>query len=232
MSDIQEALARAHREAAAVLGEVSVALARRRLPSHAALSEWAHRLERAAGEECRVMRMPPEKCDSRLAGETVRYHTELVLRRQTVAEHSWQCARVLLAIWPEAPRHVIVETLFHDTGEWGSADVPSPAKRTFPALAEAVDVAEAASRLSMALPWGLPPRATFTFEEEAVLHFVDLVEAWEFLLIEQSMGNRHARVLVERCDLEIKQMLLDLPPVVFNLARSYVERRRQTEAAR
>ncbi len=69
------------------------------------------------------------KSDPRQAGLVRRYHTWAVTRDQTVAEHSWQVARVLLAIWPDVPRHLIIHCLTHDLGERAGGDLPYPVKR-------------------------------------------------------------------------------------------------------
>ena len=97
------------------------------------------------------MKIPPEKLDPRMAGEIARYHTELTLRPQSVASHSWNVARILLAVWPETPRHLLVEALMHDVGEVFAGDSPSPAKWAHPPLKLAVDEVEDTTRLAMVL---------------------------------------------------------------------------------
>lgn len=181
------------------------------------------------------MRIPPEKLDPRLAGEVVRYHTELTLRPQTVAAHCWNVIRLLLVVWPDAPRHLIVEALFHDVGEGFAGDSPSPAKTASPALRGAVAECEGEARLGMAIPWGVPAHAPLSAHEENVLRLVDLLDAWEHCVWEVSSGNRFADVMVRRCDSRLRGWLSEAgwtPDGVAERARAYMARRAAVEAER
>lgn len=182
------------------------------------------------------MKIPPEKLDPRMAGEVARYHTEVTLRPQSVASHSWNVARILLAVWPETPRHLLVEALMHDVGEVFAGDSPSPAKWAHPPLKLAVDEVEDTTRLAMVLGWGVPPHSCLTLFEDAVLKLVDLMEAWEYCLCEVSCGNRHARVLVSRCEETLREATTGLPnPDEYNVGRratAYMKRRLVEEERR
>lgn len=59
------------------------------------------------------------RTDPRLAGEVSRYHTWPHLRQQSVAEHSWQVMRIMLAIYPMVPRVLLIHCMAHDAGEIG-----------------------------------------------------------------------------------------------------------------
>ncbi len=135
---------------------------------------------------------PDCSTDPRLAGAVRRFHTWPVLHQQTVAEHSWNVARILLVIWSEAPRHVVVEALFHDTGEVAIGDVPSYAKWRIPDLKRLMDDAEDHARQAMVLPWGLPGPQRLTYLEARILKLADVTELWETFLQEQAMGNQLA----------------------------------------
>jgi hypothetical protein len=127
--------------------------------------------------------------DPTLAGQVARWHAAPTLRSQSVAEHSWQVARVLLAIWPEAPASLLRETLFHDVGEIGTGDVPSHAKSD-EILRIRLSSLEKTARLHMVLPWGVPPPKLLNPFEAFWLGVAHEIADWEFLVQEVLMGNR------------------------------------------
>jgi 5'-deoxynucleotidase YfbR-like HD superfamily hydrolase len=181
------------------------------------------------------MKIPPEKLDPRGAGAVRRYHNEVTVQTQTDADHAWNCARILLAIWPDAPRHLLVEALFHDIGEGFTGDTPSPAKWAHPPLAAALGEVEAAARLAMVLPWGVPPRApNLTTEEAAVLNLVDILDAWEFCLYERALGSRFAEAMLARCETAISDRMgaISAEHDATPGADRYIRRRRAEEVSR
>src|SRR5947208_2732904 len=90
--------------------------------------------------------------DPRRAGRVLRYHTWPHIRPQTVAEHGWQVARILLAWWPSASQELVNHCLFHDVGEVAAGDVPFPAKRDDEALRRTHDSTEMDAYLKMTIP--------------------------------------------------------------------------------
>lgn len=59
-------------------------------------------------------------------GNVVRYHTEgHALPRQTVAEHSWRMMSILLHLWPDASREMILAAHSHDIPEGVRGDPPA-----------------------------------------------------------------------------------------------------------
>jgi 5'-deoxynucleotidase YfbR-like HD superfamily hydrolase len=173
------------------------------------------------------MRWTAAELDPRRAGDVVRYHIERTIQTQTVASHSWNAARILLAIWPDAPRTLLVEVLMHDVGEGVVGDVPSPSKRAHPDLREVLDKAEDGARLSMALPWAVTPRQRLSDIDEAALSAVDLLEAWEHCLVEVNYGNRHAEIMVTRCEVSLPERLAALPEPTRGRAVAYMSTRRR-----
>lgn len=137
--------------------------------------------------------------DPRLAGQVTRYHTWPVARSQTVAEHSWQVARLLLAIWHNAPPEVVVHCLTHDMGEVGTGDAPYPIKVRNPILKKEMDRLESIAHNSMVLPWGVPPALNLEGFAHAVFKLCDFIEMWEFGLEEEMRGNRLAHLITTRC---------------------------------
>jgi 5'-deoxynucleotidase YfbR-like HD superfamily hydrolase len=130
--------------------------------------------------------------DPRHAGRIKRYHTYPHLGEQEVGEHSWNDARILLAIWPDAPRHLIIHCIIHDIGEIGSGDVPMYAKRNSPDLKRNIDAIERNTYLNMALPWYLPPAQELTPFERAIFKLVESIEIFEWAWHQYNMGNKYA----------------------------------------
>lgn len=149
--------------------------------------------------------------DPRLAGDVKRWHVVTTNRQQTVAEHSWNVARILLAIWPDCPREVVIEALFHDCGEIETGDPPSTLKNRDDRLGPVYKQIENDVRLSMCLPWGLPPPHEMYGYEKQVLRMADMIEMLEFSLREEMLGNRFFAPVSERLRMWITVTLGALP---------------------
>jgi 5'-deoxynucleotidase YfbR-like HD superfamily hydrolase len=136
--------------------------------------------------------------DPRAAGEVRRYHTWAVHKDQTVGLHTWQILRILLTIWPNCPRNVIVYGLVHDAGEM-SGDIQYPFKILFTELRAGADKAEnhvrKLQRESIGAPEIKHPLSVF---EAQVFKCCDNLDMWEFGLREMNMGNLYATLIVER----------------------------------
>lgn len=76
------------------------------------------------------------------AGSVERYHTVRTHHRQTLADHSWGVAMVLLKIKPSVGADVLKAALVHDLAESVTGDVPFPVKRDYPKLADALRAVE------------------------------------------------------------------------------------------
>jgi hypothetical protein len=133
--------------------------------------------------------------DPRMAGEVKRWHTYPTLREQSVASHSWNVARIVLAIVPMASRELMIEALFHDTGEIKAmGDMPHTSK-TGPereALRKLVKATEREARTAMSLPWALPSPWVLGNSERQPLDLANMIEMWEFALHERMLGNKFA----------------------------------------
>lgn len=141
------------------------------------------------------------RTDVRQAGNVQRYHTWPVHHRQTVAHHSWNMARVLLDIWPDAPREAIIYAIYHDVGEVGTGDVPFPIKRENPDLKVIMDRLEDAVLREMGVQ--MPDVGTWSWR----LKVCDLLEMWEFGMDEVLMGNSMAWPIVDRTLAVVEKML-------------------------
>jgi 5'-deoxynucleotidase YfbR-like HD superfamily hydrolase len=136
--------------------------------------------------------------DPRAAGQVRRYSTWHVHRDQSVGEHTWQVMRILMTIWPKAPRNVIIHALVHDMGEM-AGDIQYPFKNMFPELRAGADKAENyvqhMQRRDMGIPEVTHPLSPF---EKQVFKLCDNLEMWEFGLVERNMGNRYADIVAAR----------------------------------
>lgn len=136
--------------------------------------------------------------DPRAVGEVRRYHTWAVHRDQSVGEHTWQVLRLLLTVWPDAPRNVIIHTLMHDAGEM-SGDIQYPFKVMFTELRAGSDKAEEYVKAQQRKVFGAPeakhPPTQF---EKTVIKLCDNLEMWEFGMREVNMGNLYGRIVVQR----------------------------------
>jgi 5'-deoxynucleotidase YfbR-like HD superfamily hydrolase len=125
--------------------------------------------------------------DPRAAGEVRRYSTWRTIRQQNVAEHTWQVLRILLTIWPAAPRNVIIHAVVHDMGEM-SGDIQYPFKNMFPELRAGADKAENY----------VQNRQRISVFERAVFKLCDNLEMLEFGMVEVNMGNKYGRIIMDR----------------------------------
>jgi 5'-deoxynucleotidase YfbR-like HD superfamily hydrolase len=136
--------------------------------------------------------------DPRAAGEVLRYHTWRTIRQQNVAEHTWQLMRILLTVWPNAPRNVIIHALIHDMGEM-AGDIQFPFKKLFPDLKTGSDMAENYVRRRQQMVVGAPvvshPLSPY---ENLVFKTCDNLEMWEFGMVEMKMGNLYGKIVVKR----------------------------------
>lgn len=127
--------------------------------------------------------------DPRLAGQVARWHTHPVSRQESVAEHSWNVARLVLAIYPAASRELIVESLMHDIGEGVTGDTPGMAKQMSSGLRYSLEALSTEARRNMVAPWSIPEEEFLTKNEYTVLKLADLLDTWEKGVQEMSQGN-------------------------------------------
>ena len=67
---------------------------------------------------------------ARRAGRVVRFHTHDMIRRENVAEHTFNMMNILMIITNgNLSQNLIMAALLHDQGEYVTGDIPSPVKR-------------------------------------------------------------------------------------------------------
>lgn len=127
------------------------------------------------------------------SGQVRRWHTEPGLN-QTVGEHSWGVAAIVLLLKPDASAELLKAAITHDWHESTFADIPSPTKLAFPGLAVAEETAIARFLASIGLE---PPK--LTDEEKQILYTADKLEAMLFL-IGQNSAAQYSQSMIDRLE--------------------------------
>lgn len=180
------------------------------------------------------MKLEPATLDPRRALQVTRYHTWPRLREQSVGEHSMQVMRILLAVWPDAPRHLLIHCLTHDIGETVSGDPPYPIKALNPVLKQECDRIEREAHLLMSKTWNVPLPVKLTDLEHYVFKLCEFIEMWEWGLFEKGLGNQHAELVSDRClDMLTRYVSYvqddGIRPDLAEAAQQYINRRLDNE---
>jgi len=138
-----------------------------------------------------------------LAGRVMRYHTHPTLRKQSVNEHQARVAKLYVELWGMPRAEVLYYCLAHDDGELAAGDTPFYAKRAVPELKTSTDAAEKMGQLTLGQT--LP---VLEDEEWSRFKLSDLLEMWEYSVVERNMGNRYADTVLQ-----------NLRPAIMDLAR-------------
>lgn len=167
--------------------------------------------------------------DPRHGLQVKRYHTWRTIQTQTTGEHSAQILRIMVSIWPEAPRHMLLHCILHDIGEM-AGDLPYPVKRNDGVLKERMTINELRCHRGMSEKFMLPLPVRLTSEETTIFKFCEYLEMWEHCSQERNMGNRYATIMHTRMLLAASTLLGRLPnEAIQKRARAYVELRKEQE---
>lgn len=169
--------------------------------------------------------------DPRLAGEVVRWHTLPMSRRDTVAEHSWNVARIVLAIHPSASRELIIEALMHDIGEVMTGDMPHLTKLQYPELRAGLMHCETIAREEMVQSWNVPAHRSISAHEHWVLGIADKLEMWEMGAEEVIRGScLTGQEIMRATEKWIERAVSERPSIeelsVLSMMKGYMARRR------
>ncbi len=145
--------------------------------------------------------------DPRRALQITRYHTWPRIREQSVGEHSMQVLRILLAIWPDVPRNVMVWCLKHDMGECTVGDPPYPVKVLNPDLKAAHERIEQETLRLQEANWMLPLHEELGHYEHKAFKLAEFIEMWEWGLHEYMLGNKMALPVVDRCAVAAREIM-------------------------
>lgn len=138
---------------------------------------------------------------TRGGGGLLRYHTMACIHPQTVAEHSWNVARIYTERYKMPRAEVYFYILYHDVAEVITGDIPFLVKRRYPHLKEVLNEAEkdAYKQLTIILP-------KLTDTEMKQIKICDLIEMGEYALGELRMGNLDMQIVVDNIDEALNQM--------------------------
>lgn len=121
---------------------------------------------------------------SRYAGMVKRYHAWPTIQQQTVADHTFHVIRIYTTLFGAPEGYLLHYMIYHDLGELTAGDTPFPAKRVVKGLREPMERAET---------WGLEQQGVhlpvITFIEKRHFKIADLLEMWEFAMVEIQLGN-------------------------------------------
>lgn len=154
----------------------------------------------------------------RRAADVNRFHIERTIHRNTVGQHSFNVAMLVLRLEPSASRELLMSALFHDLPERELGDVPAPTKWAHPELRNQLAEAEVAVSKKHGL-WEV--QSKLLPSERCVLKWADYLEAAYFCLEERRMGNTELTGPFSRLVTAMGRM--DQHPVAVELLRQLVE---------
>jgi 5'-deoxynucleotidase YfbR-like HD superfamily hydrolase len=125
------------------------------------------------------------------ASAVVRFHTARMTRQQTVAEHSYGVAMLVLEVEP-TDFLLVRAALYHDLSEAATGDIPAPAKWDNPQLAAVLTEVEAEYDARFGTAIDLTPY------QKHVLKWCDAMELVLWCREEWCMGNAYAREIMRR----------------------------------
>lgn len=167
--------------------------------------------------------------DPRHGLQVKRYHTWRVIQQQSNGEHSAQISRIMITVWPDCPRHLLIHAVLHDIGEM-AGDLPYPSKKNDPALKERMNIAEMRVHRKMSEKFMLPSAVFLNEYDQIFFKFCEYLEMWEHCLQEQNMGNKYATVMATRMLIAASTLMGKLTQYHQTQARRYIELRQAQES--
>ena len=129
----------------------------------------------------------------REASQVVRYHTVQTIGRQTVAEHSYHVAMLVLRFTDgNASQELLKAVLYHDLPEVETGDLPATFKWAN------LGVVQALNRVEEAFDEKYGTSVTLTDEERLILKAADILELVEYCIDQMNLGNRNMRIIAFR----------------------------------
>lgn len=125
------------------------------------------------------------------ASFTHRWHKnyDLCDTRDPVYGHQGRVALLVLGLFPNASRRLLIAAITHDQGECKAGDAPYDLKKEYPEYAEFLRTIEADEMYDQ----GLDYKPDLTPDETSALKMCDWLDSWLWMM-------RHARHLFARAD--------------------------------
>ena len=128
----------------------------------------------------------------RQGGNVTRWHTVQHINRQTVASHSWGVAAICLDLWEDCSLQLLKAAIYHDIGEGTVGDIPSPARKKWLALGEAMEQIELEIKTQLGVNFELSNK------DKNRLRWADILELLWFCIEEIETGNTSFREVFKR----------------------------------
>lgn len=157
----------------------------------------------------------------RRAGQTKRYHTEVVLKEQNVGEHSFNVAWLCYLLTNKRPMSaLLLHALAHDSAEHATGDIPAPTKRSL-GIRPVVDNLENALMNEAGLE--LPP---LDEHNAHILKVADALDGVLYCLREHHLGNQLINIVFKNFAAYVREQLYHYHEKyndVFGAGAEYVE---------
>lgn len=155
--------------------------------------------------------------DLRQAAMTRRCHTVPTIGHQTVGEHSYHVAMLVLELSGGQPSlNLMKAALYHDLAETATGDVPATTKWRSPLLKNKLDTMETVFNNRHGLT------VTLTADEELVLKWADSLELGFYCIDQLMYGNRHVKEMYENITKHL--MTLQVPLGCTNTVSTVLKR--------
>jgi 5'-deoxynucleotidase YfbR-like HD superfamily hydrolase len=138
----------------------------------------------------------------RRAAHVKRYHTEVVLKEQSVGEHTFNVIWLCYLLTKQHPTTaLLMHAAAHDAAEHATGDIPSPTKRAL-GIRTQVDSFEAAlmADAGLALP-------TLDDHSAHILKLADALDGVLYSLREHNLGNRLIDVVFRNYAMYVREEL-------------------------
>lgn len=132
---------------------------------------------------------------ARVAGNVQRYHTQTLVKQESVAQHTFNMLNIVIILTQgQVSKRLLEAVLVHDMGEYITGDVPSPGKRALNDDAKTSFLALEESSMRAVHP---TIEIELTLYEASVLKYADMLDGLMKCLDERMLGNRHIRKCAE-----------------------------------
>lgn len=135
------------------------------------------------------------------SGQIKRYHTLPTVGQESVAEHSFGVALIILYLTEGTPGNLIRWALTHDVAEAAIGDIPAPVKWKHPILRTALEAIEEDFNGEYDLGVHL------TEEQKGIAKYADLLQMCWYSVEQVRLGNKNLAPVFLRASKYIREQL-------------------------